>query len=31
MKRKRNEDYKESLITTIYILGFNLYFARKRS
>ena len=29
VKRKKNEEYKESQITTIYILGFKLYFARK--
>ena len=28
MKRKKNEAYEESL-TTIYIFGFKLYFARK--
>ena len=29
MKRKKNEEYEESQITTIYIFGFKLYFARK--
>ena len=31
MKRKKNEEYEESEITTIYILGFKLYFARKHN
>ena len=29
MKRKKNEEYEESQITTIYIFGLQLYFARK--
>ena len=29
MKRKKNEEYEESQITTICIFGFKLYFARK--
>ena len=29
MKRKKNEEYEESQITTIYIFGLKLYFARK--
>ena len=29
MKRKKNEAYEESQITTIYIFGFKLCFARK--
>ena len=29
MKRKKNEEYEESQITTIYIFGFKLYFSRK--
>ena len=29
MKRKKNEEYEESQITTIYIFGVQLYFARK--
>ena len=29
MKRKKNEKYKESQITTTYIFGFKLYFALK--
>ena len=29
VKRKKNEEYEESQITTIYIFGFKLYFARK--
>ena len=28
VKRKRNEGYEESQITTIYIFGFELYFAQ---
>ena len=31
VKRKKNEEYKESQITTKYILGFKLYFARKHN
>ena len=31
MKRKKNEEYEESQITTIYIFGFKLYFARKHN
>ena len=31
MKRKKNEAYEESQITTIYIFGFKLYFARKQN
>ena len=31
MKRKNNEVYDESQITTIYIFGFKLYFARKHN
>ena len=31
MKRKKNEEYEESQITTIYIFGFKLYFARKNN
>ena len=31
MKRKKDEEYKESQITTIYIFDFKLYFARKHS
>ena len=31
MKRKKNEEYKESQITTIHISGFKLYFARKHN
>ena len=31
VKRKKNEEYKESQITKIYILGFKLYFARKHN
>ena len=31
VKRKKNEEYEESPITTIYIFGFKLYFARKHS
>ena len=29
MKRKKNEEYEESQITTIYVFGLQLYFARK--
>ena len=29
LKRKKNEEYEESQITTIYIFGFKLYFAGK--
>ena len=29
MKRKKNEEYEESQLTTIYIFGLKLYFARK--
>ena len=29
MKRKKNEEYEESQITTRYIFGLKLYFARK--
>ena len=29
MKTKKNEEYEESQITTIYIFGFKLYFAGK--
>ena len=31
LKRKKNEEYEESQITTIYIFGFKLYFARKHN
>ena len=31
MKRKKNEEYEESQITTIYIFGFKFYFARKHN
>ena len=31
MKRKQNEEYKESQITTIFIFGFKLGFARKHN
>ena len=30
-EEKKNEEYKESQITTIYIFGFKLYFARKHN
>ena len=29
--RKKNEEYEENQITTIYIFGFKLYFARKHN
>ena len=31
MKRKKNEEYEESQITTIYIFGFKLYFTPKHN
>ena len=31
MKRNKNEAYEESQITTIYIFGFKLHFARKHN
>ena len=31
MKRKKNEEYEESQITTVYIFGFKLYSAPKHS
>ena len=31
LKRKKNEEYEESQITTIYIFGFQLHFARKHN
>ena len=30
-EEKENEEYEESQITTIYIFGFKLYFARKHN
>ena len=31
MKRKNNEEYEESQITTMYIFDFKLHFARKHN
>ena len=31
MKRKKNEEYKKSQITTINIFGFTVFFAQKHS
>ena len=31
VKRKKNEEYEESQITTIYIFGFKLYFSRNHN